>query len=134
MRENDFLDKMELIDPAYVEAADAKPEKEKSVWIQWDAMAACLCLVVASALMISGRWNMPVFSVSDPSISDVPVPDLNGTIQLEKEPVESPPTTIIPGVVLDEPLNPSTLFYNNATSLEIVMLLSKIKIFIRYIL
>lgn len=29
MRGNEFLDKMELIDPAYVEAADATPKKKK---------------------------------------------------------------------------------------------------------
>ena len=34
MRGNEFLDKMELIDPAYVEAADATPKKKKSVWIK----------------------------------------------------------------------------------------------------
>ena len=31
MRGNEFLDKMELIDPAYVEAADATPKKKKRV-------------------------------------------------------------------------------------------------------
>lgn len=30
MRGNEFLDKMELVDPAYVEAADAMPTKKKS--------------------------------------------------------------------------------------------------------
>ena len=33
MRGNEFLDKMELIDPAYVEAADATPKKKKSVCV-----------------------------------------------------------------------------------------------------
>lgn len=32
MRGNELLDKMELIDPAYIEAADAAPNKRKSVW------------------------------------------------------------------------------------------------------
>lgn len=49
MRGNEFLDKMELIDPAYVEAADATPKKKKSVWVKWGAMAACLCLVFVGA-------------------------------------------------------------------------------------
>lgn len=31
MRGNELLDKMELIDPAYIEAADAAPNKRKSV-------------------------------------------------------------------------------------------------------
>ena len=49
MRGNEFLDKMELIDPAYIESADAKPKKKKGVWIKWGAMAACLCLVFVGA-------------------------------------------------------------------------------------
>ena len=32
MRGNEFLDKMELIDLAYVEAADAKPKGKKKLW------------------------------------------------------------------------------------------------------
>lgn len=56
MRGNEFLDKMELIDPAYVEAADAKPKSKKKAWPKWDAMAACLCLVVGAITMIP-RFN-----------------------------------------------------------------------------
>lgn len=44
MRGNDFLDKMELIDPAYIEAADVKPTKKKNNWIRWGAVAACLSI------------------------------------------------------------------------------------------
>lgn len=57
MKGNEFLDKMELIDPIYVEAADAKPEKEKKkgkiVWSRLGAMAACLCFIVGAVTMIS---------------------------------------------------------------------------------
>lgn len=45
MKGNELLDKMELIDPAYVEAADARPEKKKKVWLKWGAVAACLCII-----------------------------------------------------------------------------------------
>ena len=41
MRGNEFLDKMELIDPAYIEAADVK-QKKKNAWLKWGTMAACL--------------------------------------------------------------------------------------------
>lgn len=59
MRGNEFLDKMELIDPAYIESADAKPKKKKGVWIKWGAMAACLCLVFVGAfgLFKGGQSN-----------------------------------------------------------------------------
>ena len=117
MKGNEFLDKMELIDPAYVEAADAKPKRRKIAWVKWGAMAACFCLVVASAFLIPGIWNTPVPPISDPGTSGIPVPDPDGTIQREDEPVEYPPTTIIPGVVLDEPFDPGSLIFNDATSL-----------------
>ena len=40
MRGNELLDKMELIDPAYIEAADTAPNKRKSVWAKWGTLAA----------------------------------------------------------------------------------------------
>lgn len=105
MRGNELLDKLELIDPVYVEAADAKPKKRKTVWIKWGAMAACLCLVIAGALAMRGIRNTPA--------PPVPVPDPNGTIQREDEP------TAVPGFVLDvptEPAQPDMLIFNDAAS------------------
>lgn len=51
MRGNEFLDKMELIDPVYIEAADANPGKKKIVWVKWGAMAACLCLIIVGTMI-----------------------------------------------------------------------------------
>lgn len=60
MRGNEFLNKMDLIDPAYIEAADAAPKKRK-IWTGWRAaMAACICLVLlagtaaAAAVVVRG--------------------------------------------------------------------------------
>ena len=50
MRGNELLDKMELIDPVYVEASDAAPPKKKNSLIRWGAMAACFCLIAAAAI------------------------------------------------------------------------------------
>ena len=50
MRGNELLDKMELIDPAYIEAADTAPNKRKSAWAKWGAAAACLCLICGLAV------------------------------------------------------------------------------------
>ena len=41
MNGNEFLDKMSLADPAYVEEAD-RPVKKRTTWRRWGAMAACL--------------------------------------------------------------------------------------------
>lgn len=50
MRGNELLDKMELINPDYIEAANAEPKREKSIWVKWVAMAACLCLIFSLAV------------------------------------------------------------------------------------
>lgn len=47
MRGNEFLDKMELVDPAYVEEADQQPPKVRKAWLKWGGLVACLCLVTA---------------------------------------------------------------------------------------
>ena len=49
MRGNRFLDKMDLVDPAFVEEADTLPVKKSYGWIKWGAVAACLGLIAASA-------------------------------------------------------------------------------------
>lgn len=72
MRGNEFLDKMELIDPVYIEAADAAPKVKRTVRTGWRAaMAACLCLVLlagtaAAAVVISGSgtWLADIFAVT----------------------------------------------------------------------
>lgn len=69
MTGNALLDKMGLIDPAYVEAADTKPKgkererKGKSTWVKWRAMAACFCLVFSLAV--------PVMAASIPAFYDM---------------------------------------------------------------
>ena len=53
MNGNELLDKMELIDPAYVEAAEGRPAKKRRVWRKWGAAAACLCILAgAMALLV----------------------------------------------------------------------------------
>ncbi len=67
MRGNDFLDKMELVDPSYVEAAEkgndsvacrngdtnavnAGRNKRKFAWFRWAGIATCVCLLVSMAI------------------------------------------------------------------------------------
>lgn len=52
MRGNEFLDKMELIAPAYIEAAGEEPKSRKRVWRHWGTIAACLCCVAAVLLVL----------------------------------------------------------------------------------
>lgn len=59
MNGNDFLDKMEQIDPAYVEAADEVPKKKCAAWLKWGAVAACLCVVAGIVLAVVPQWGEP---------------------------------------------------------------------------
>ncbi len=59
MRGNDFLNKMELIDAAYVEAADAMPKSRKKFWFKCGTAAACLCLAIVSLLTLTGTFSLP---------------------------------------------------------------------------
>lgn len=66
MRGNELLDKMELVDPMYVEAAEAAPGAKKKVRAGWRAvLAACVCLVLlaGTAAAVSGgrTWLVEIF-------------------------------------------------------------------------
>lgn len=61
MKGNDLLDKLELIDPAYIEAADKKHTKIN--FLKWGSIAACICLLISAVIIvpkfISGDKNNP---------------------------------------------------------------------------
>lgn len=63
MNGNELLDKMELIDPAYIEAADAQPNARRHLRIKWGALAACICLAIAIAV--------PAMAATIPAFYDV---------------------------------------------------------------
>lgn len=63
MRGNELLDKMELINPAYVEAADTNPKGRKNTWVKWGAAAACFCLVF--------NLSVPAMAASIPAFYDM---------------------------------------------------------------
>jgi TRAP-type C4-dicarboxylate transport system permease small subunit len=43
-----LLEKMELIDPVYIEAAEKKPCKKIVIWPYYAAMAACIAVMIFS--------------------------------------------------------------------------------------
>lgn len=64
MNGNEFLDKMSLADPAYVEEAD-RPVKKRMAWRKWGAMAACLAVLLGVGILF--------FPTSTPNVPE-PVP------------------------------------------------------------
>ncbi len=53
MKGSQLLDKMELIHPAYIDAAEKRPPEKKKKGLGWSAIAACLCLSLALIFLIS---------------------------------------------------------------------------------
>ena len=77
MRKEDFAEVLGDINEKHiVEARAERKAPKKSIWLKWGAMAACLCLVIASAIV------MP--TVRDNSNAPIPNPD--GTVQRGDEP------------------------------------------------
>ena len=52
MRGKELLDKLEGIDPAFIEAADAPAPKRPHAWLKWAAAAACLALAVLAVFVL----------------------------------------------------------------------------------
>lgn len=63
MRGNEFLDKMNLIDPAYIEAAGMMPKRKNASLKKWGVMVACLCLAFILAV--------PAMAASIPAFYDM---------------------------------------------------------------
>lgn len=52
MRGNEFLEKMGLIAPEYIEEAEAKQKSRKNPWLKWLAAAACICILAEVVLSV----------------------------------------------------------------------------------
>ena len=60
-----LLEKMDLVDPKFIEDADKLPRRKPIMWQAWFAAAACLALTVLSGFMLaatSGDAYIPVES------------------------------------------------------------------------
>ena len=126
MRGQELLDRMNLVDPAYVEAADQLPKKKKQTVIKWGALAACLCLALVGAALLPKLQNAPALG-PDPA----PVPAPGEVILREEEPEAYPEHPILhpgeEGYVEPEPspeepderehpLDPGTFLFNEPTA------------------
>ena len=92
MRGNELLDKMELVDPAYVEAADAVRKGRNLRRIRWVVIAACLCLLIGTTTVLAatglGTKVLRIFKSHEESgyelsaeIVKFPVEELKGDIR-----------------------------------------------------
>ena len=103
MRGNEFLDKMGLIEPAYIEEADIMPKRKVNAWGKWGAMAACLCLVAAAAIAVPNLL---------PGNRTEPDPKTGNTIAQSSKPNVYSPVDVVP----DGPQNMCVFHYNEAST------------------
>lgn len=78
MRGNEFLDKLELVDPAFVAEADGPFRQKRAAWLQFGGVAACLCVAAAAAFVFHGTGRLPSPTpggiAPGPGISQAPSP------------------------------------------------------------
>ena len=60
MRGSELLNKMDLISPQHIHAADIQPRTKRTGLKKWCAIAACLCLVFILAVPVMAA-SMPAF-------------------------------------------------------------------------
>ena len=71
MRGTELLYKMELIDPVFLEAAEAAPRRARSKRFMWGSLAACLVLLIGVfAAVRSGAF--PNIQAGKPGASATP--------------------------------------------------------------
>ena len=75
MRGTKLLEKMELIDPAYVEAADKKPKQRIQTLLKWGTAAACIALMILVGTRFLPQQepprdpDLPMLTVTDNSVA-----------------------------------------------------------------
>lgn len=117
MRKEEFAEVLSDINENYIQEAETGKRSKKNVWLKWGTMAACLCLVAASAFIIPG--------ITDSGPGYVPVPNPDGTIQRADPPDVYPSHSILrpgdEGYVDPAPTpNPQTFWtihYNEVSSM-----------------
>lgn len=70
MRGNELLDKMELVEPAFVEEADKEPLQKKKACMKWNVIAACIGLFVLVGILLFSQ------ETEENSLAKITVPDL----------------------------------------------------------
>lgn len=58
MNGNEFLDKLELINPEFIEAADIKPKSKSNGFIKWVSLAAGICLILTVGIFTAKHFDL----------------------------------------------------------------------------
>lgn len=115
MRGDEFLDKLELVEDTYLEAAEQATGKKKVPWRKYGTLAACLCMLVIGGIGVSQAWNSkpPIPPVEgNPTESPEVTEKAEAGKDVPKEPVEmvSPTESVMPEEIF---------YYNEAAAVAI---------------
>lgn len=66
MKEKRLLKAMGKVDGKYIEEASPTQQRKKPGWLKWGAMAACLCLVIVGATVLSQQNTLTPNGISTP--------------------------------------------------------------------
>lgn len=58
MNGNEFLDKLEHINPEFIEAADTIPKRKKHAKIKWITIAASFCIILTATFFAANYFNL----------------------------------------------------------------------------
>ncbi len=115
MRGDEFLDKLELVEDAYLEAAEQATGKKKVSWRKYGTLAACLCMLVIGGIGVSQAWNSkpptPPVEGKPTEFPEVTEKEEAGN-DVPKEPIEmaSPTESVMPEEIF---------YYNEAAAVAI---------------
>ncbi|MBQ2739327.1 MAG: hypothetical protein IJF36_03760, partial [Oscillibacter sp.] len=109
MSKDRVVDSLGRIDDDMIQSVEAlRHKKKRPAWKKWGAMAACFCLIVATAISIPNLL---------PGNEPAPNPNPGNTIDRTEEPDVYPPVEIVPGFELDEPRETCEFHYNKASTI-----------------
>ncbi len=93
MKGNELLDKMELVDPTFIEDADRIPVAKKKAHVKWGVMAACICLLMGTVtvMAVSGVSTRVIefFTSRSESGPDYSESGFTLDVEIEKVPVKA---------------------------------------------
>ncbi len=90
MRGTELLDKMGLVDAAYVAEAEAEPIRNRFVWLRWGALASCAVLVAAICIWYQPHGTEVLWAETGVGTD---------TVQPETEiPIETDPPVVTPSL------------------------------------
>ena len=102
MKGNELLDKMELVDPTFIEDADRIPVVKKKAHVKWGVIAACICLLMGTVtvMAVSGYGTKVIEFFTSRTKPDTDYTESGFTLSVE---IEKVPVNALKGKIREVP-------------------------------